>query len=106
MPDSIARPGAGRVLKQAASAFTYVPATPVRKYGCYDREPFPEQLQQTVGLGLDATTFRVVPVTVPVDYPFKKDCQYAKTELGAADKRCDGCHWSAARNPEGLSDPL
>ena len=116
MPDSIARPGAGRVLKQPTTRFTYVTGlqpqnTPAKagsftpKYGCFDREPYPEKLQQTVGLGLDATTFRVVPITEPVDYPFKKDCQYARTELGASDKRCADCLWSAARNPDGLADP-
>jgi hypothetical protein len=30
---------------------------------------------------------------VPMPFRMAPDCQYTQSELGQADKRCDGCTW-------------
>lgn len=98
----VARPGAG---KPARPKWTPGSLTHYHRYGCFDREPYPDFIEETVGQKVDPETWKVIPDTKYVEYPFAKDCQYAKTKLGAADKSCTDCIWNATNNPEGLADP-
>ena len=50
-----------------------------KPYGCHNRAPYPAV---SVAPNGTAWPFRMAP-----------DCQFTKTDLGKADKRCDGCSW-------------
>jgi hypothetical protein len=62
--------------------------TEAPEYGCHNRAPFKKEW---VGYGIDGETGNLVKAS----YPFRmaSDCQYTLTELGQADKRCEGCCW-------------
>lgn len=61
--------------------------------GCHNRAPFKESMRVQDGL----TDLRLPYAQVQrfVEKPFRMatDCQYTKTDLGKADKGCDGCKW-------------
>ena len=56
--------------------------------GCHNHAPY----KATFGsFGLDTERGQIV--YFEVQNPNTKSCQYCKTELGKADKGCDGCKW-------------
>lgn len=58
-------------------------------YACHNREPY----GQTVRMQDGYTSGGSHQIAHMIDVPFRMnpDCQYRYTELGKADKRCDGC---------------
>lgn len=66
------------------------------KYGCHNRKDFKTTLTVQNGVLKHSYNFgRSFEVANKIEVPFRmaKDCQYTLTELGKADKRCDGCSW-------------
>lgn len=58
-------------------------------YACHNREPYGQTVRMQDGW-LEGGPYRVAEMK---DVPFRMNpnCQYRYTELGKADKRCDGC---------------
>lgn len=65
--------------------------------GCHNREPF--KAEMTVQDGWNNRIADIYhheprrPVMVDVPFRMAPDCRYTHTELGQADKGCDGCRW-------------
>lgn len=57
--------------------------------GCHNHKPFRTSYPAQDGWFMDGVTR--TPKMVPVKFRMAPDCQYTKTALGAADKRCEGC---------------
>jgi len=66
--------------------------------GCFNREPFDTSTTVQDGWHLvawGADGFTRTPNMVEVPFRMEPTCQFTHTELGQADKRCDGCKWRA-----------
>ena len=60
------------------------------KYACFNRPPFAQKL--TVQDGYHNDVFERIPKIKQIDnFAHGSPCHYAKSDLGMADKRCDGC---------------
>lgn len=53
-------------------------------YTCHNRAPFKQIMRVNDKKGQLCIPFRMA-----------KECQYTLTELGKADKECEGCKWRA-----------
>lgn len=66
--------------------------------GCHNREPFKAEMVVQDGWSPGAfDSERAITTRSPrmVKVPFRmaQDCRYTHTDLGKADKGCDGCRW-------------
>lgn len=71
--------------------------------GCHNREPYKQSMIVQDGwLDQPINTSHTTRIPLMVASPFRMamDCQYTKTELGQADKRCAGCKWRADAGAE------
>lgn len=59
------------------------------KNGCHNRAAYKTRVMVQDGWYMDGYTR--LPRMIEVPFKMSNDCQYTKTELGKADKRCDGC---------------
>ena len=57
---------------------------PAEKNGCFDRAPYKQLITLRDHHDRDVSCWPFV---------MAQDCQYTKSELGQADKRCTGCKW-------------
>lgn len=64
---------------------------PSQHYGCHNRKPFVDSIEQQDGWVERGDTRNAVLVETP--HRMAKDCQYTHTKLGQDDKRCAGCLW-------------
>jgi hypothetical protein len=64
-------------------------------YQCHNRAEYRELLIAQDGYYIDGTTR--VPKLVSVPFALSRDCQYRLSDLGRADKGCDGCRWRDAK---------
>ncbi len=62
--------------------------TDVHKNGCHNRPDYVANIEQQDGWVCHATRRMVM-----TPQRMAKDCQYTKTDLGKADKGCNGCKW-------------
>ncbi|MDD0837895.1 hypothetical protein PSQ40_04855 [Curvibacter sp. HBC61] len=61
-------------------------------YGCYNRAPL-GQLVIPAQDGHFTDGFTRYPKLKPIHFRMEKDCVYTTSELGKADKKCEGCRW-------------
>jgi len=67
-------------------------------YGCKNRAPFPSLIPIPAVYHLNVSGHRVLAEADEMrPYPFARDCQYTKTDLGQADKGCNDCTWRIER---------
>ena len=59
-------------------------------YQCKDRAPFAESVEM-----IDGWENAWLPHRIDVPFRMSPDCEYSKSDLGAADKQCEGCRWRA-----------
>ena len=64
-------------------------------YGCHNRAPFKTSTPVQNGWWLDGVTR--YPKMHAQPFRMSPECQYTHTELGRADKRCNGCRWRAEK---------
>lgn len=60
-------------------------------YGCHNRAPYTRSLPAQEGWYMDGYTR--TPRMAAMPFRMSTDCNYTTTELGQADKGCDGCTW-------------
>jgi hypothetical protein len=63
-------------------------------YGCKNRPPFPS-LVATPSTYTISVSGHILDAKAQElrQFPFARDCQYTKTDLGQADKGCTDCTW-------------
>lgn len=59
-------------------------------YGCKNRAPFAKSIE-----AIDGWENAWLPHRVDVPFRMSPDCEYSKSDLGHADKQCEGCRWRA-----------
>lgn len=59
--------------------------------GCHNRPPFVDLVLQQSPVWDSEKGKYALPELVRIPHRMAKDCQYTLTELGQADKGCDGC---------------
>jgi hypothetical protein len=61
-------------------------------YGCHNRAPLGQKVIPVQdGWFTDGLTR--YPKLVPLPFRMAPDCKYSETDLGKADKGCEGCKW-------------
>lgn len=63
----------------------------IAKNGCHNRRPYRSSYLAQNG-NIEAGD-RLIPVFENVDFRMSEQCNYTKTDLGKADKKCHGCKW-------------
>lgn len=62
-----------------------------KPYACHNREPYGQTVRMQSGWIDSPSGETRVPKMIEVPFRMNPACQFAYTELGKADKRCDGC---------------
>ena len=67
----------------------------VRRYGCFNRQPFKKSLVVPDGHLMDGVTRVQKMKTIP--FTMSMQCEYARDPMGYGqrDERCAGCKWRA-----------
>ena len=61
-------------------------------YGCHNRKPLRDTALVQDGWARNGYHVEARH-TVSIPDEMTKDCQYRHTDLGKADKKCEGCKW-------------